>query len=212
MELGPQHQCLIYEGAPSRQLPLLATQVKQKLSENYRCLYLNSPPMVAGMRSYLAAAGVDVALETRRTSLLLSSEQTSSVDSGFEPDRMLQTLEETLDQALDDGYTGLWATGDMTWEFGPEKDFQKLLEYEWRLEELFREQPSLYGICQYHRDTLPAELMRHGLVAHRNIFINETLSRLNPLYIESGSGRGLRAKTAELDAVISELCQCRAIN
>ena len=34
-------------------------------------------------------------------------------------------------RALDDGYSGLWATGDMSWEFGPAKDFSMLLEYEW---------------------------------------------------------------------------------
>jgi hypothetical protein len=48
---------------------------------------------------------------------------------------MLRTLEQTLDQALNDRYEGLWASGDMDWEFGPEKDFSKLLEYEWQLEE-----------------------------------------------------------------------------
>ncbi len=35
---------------------------------------------------------------------------------------MLHKLEDALDQALSDGYKGLWATGDMTWEFGSEKN------------------------------------------------------------------------------------------
>ncbi len=39
-------------------------------------------------------------------------------DGSFDVPMMLANLEEALDQALRDGYKGLWATGDMTWEFG----------------------------------------------------------------------------------------------
>ena len=48
---------------------------------------------------------------------------------------MIATLTDALDQACSDGHDGLWACGDMTWEFGPNRDFSKLLEYEYRLED-----------------------------------------------------------------------------
>ena len=66
----------------------------------------------------------------------------------------------------------------------------KLLEYEWKLEDLFRRQPALCGICQYHVDTLPRDMVLQGIVAHPTIFINETLSRLNPHYIPSEARSG----------------------
>jgi hypothetical protein len=206
MEHESRHQCLIYEGPPSQKLPVLTAMIRQKLEEGYRCLYLNSPPMVAGIRSYLAAKGIDVANEIAKGRLVLSSERTSSGNS-FNIDQMLFKLEDALDQALNDGYKGLWATGDITWEFGPEKDFSRLVEYEWRLEELFRKRPELCGICQYHRDTLPHEAMRQGLLMHRTIFINETLSRINPHYAQSGPSAGRRATVPELDEMVTALCQ-----
>lgn len=46
---------------------------------------------------------------------------------------MIDMLETAIQAALADGYAGLLATGDMTWEFGSEKELSKLLEYEWRL-------------------------------------------------------------------------------
>ncbi len=142
--------------------------MRQKLNEGNRCLYLDSPPMIAGIRSYLAAAGVDVAREVEKGSLVLSSDQGHLENGHFDADRMLQGLETAVHQALSEGYQGLWATGDMTWEFGSKDEMSKLLEYEWKLEDLFRRQPCLSGICQYHVDTLPQD--------------NETLSRLNPHY------------------------------
>jgi len=96
METLPRHQCLIYEGAPSRQLPSLAALTVEKLGQNYRCLYLNSAPMVAGMRSYLAAAGVDVAREVEKASLVLSSDQGHLVGGRFDVERMIRTLEEAI--------------------------------------------------------------------------------------------------------------------
>ena len=95
---------------------------------------------------------------------------------------MLSTLENAVGEAMNRGHKGLWASGDITWEFGGTNDFSKLLEYEWGLEELFRREPALCGICQYHTDTLPSEAVADALHAHEEIFINETLSRLNPSY------------------------------
>jgi hypothetical protein len=162
---------------------MLAAIVREKLQQNYRCLYLNSSPMVAEMRSYLAAAGVDVAHEVTRNALVLTSEQGHLVDgTHFDSERMMRSLENALSEALREGYKGLWATGDMTWELGPDKDFSKLLEYERRLEEFFRTHPEIGGVCQYHAETLPRNVVQQGLLVHRALFINETLSLVNPHY------------------------------
>jgi hypothetical protein len=202
MNPPPRHQCLIYKGSPSLQLSAVAALVRQKMNENYRCLYLNSPVMVAGMRCYLSAAGIDVAREVEQSSLVLSSDQGHLMDGRFDVDRMIRTLEGAIDQALKDGYAGLWATGDMTWELGPQKDFSKLLEYEWRLEELFRKQSALGGICQYHVDTLPDHVLRQGLLSHPLIFVNETLSHINPHYLHAGS----YSDQAAMESAINQLC------
>lgn len=178
---------MIYEGSPAKHLSGLAALIVKQLTANKRCLYLNSPPMVAGIRSYLAATGLDVAAEVDRGTLVLSSDDGHLVNNRFDGERMLILLADAVDQALKDGYEGLWAAGDMTWEFGPEKNFSKLGEYERGLEELFRKQPALQGICQYHIDTLPVEAVEEALYTHRASYINETLSRINPCFVSPDS-------------------------
>lgn len=198
-----RHQCLIYHGAPSRKLPLVATVLHSKLLEGYRCLYLNSPPMVAGMRSTLAAMGVNLA-EVVNDRLILSSD-TVAAGEHFNSETMLGKLEDLLDESIKDGYKGLWASGDMTWEFGPAKDFSKLVEYELGLEKLFQRRTEMCGICQYHQDTLPRDAMRQGLVMHSTIVITETLKIINPHYLKSTSSADLVTKK-KLDEMIGELC------
>jgi hypothetical protein len=206
-DVEPRHQCLIYDGAPSGQLPALAAVIQRKLAEGHRCLYLNSPPMVAGLRSRLVALGVDVMNETAKTRLVLSSNPVTSADGDFDVDLMLQNLEDAVDQALNDGHKGLWATGDMTWEFGPERNFAKLVEYELRLEKLFHKKPGLCGICQYHLATLPQQAARQGFLTHPSFFINQTLSRLNPHYAPFDPPGDQTIPSPELDAMIAALCQ-----
>jgi hypothetical protein len=212
MELESRHQCLIYEGAPSKQLPTLANLMQKRLAEGYRCVYLNSPPMVAGLRSSLAAKGIDVMQEAAQARLILSSDTTLNTEGAFDVDLMLNKLEDALDQALGDGYHGLFAVGDMTWEFGPRNDFSKLLEYEWRLEKLFRKRRELRGICQYHQDTLPREATRQALLTHRTLFINETLTRINPYFVSAELFPDEMATNPELDEMVTALCRLQQVN
>ena len=199
-----RHQCLIYKGSPSQKLPILAGILQRKLDEGYRCLYLNSAPMVAGMRSTLAAMDLDIA-EVTKDSLILSSDPVSS-GWDFNSEAMLGQLEDLLDQAIKDGYKGLWASGDMTWEFGPSKDFSKLMEYELGLEEIFRRRKELCGICQYHNDTLPQDAMRQSLLIHPTLVINETLKIINPYYLKSNWPTDLDTHE-KLDEMIADLCR-----
>lgn len=168
--------------------------------------------MVSGMRSYLAAAGVDVAHEVGKTSLVLTSDREQLKDGRFDVQRMLDHIEGAIHKALSDGYRGLLATGDMAWEFGGERDFSKLLDYEWRLEELFRRYPALSGICQYHKDTLPDDVMRQGLVTHPSILINETLSRMNLHYVHDEPPSAEWANNPGLDSVVGRLCRLHDTN
>jgi len=179
----PRHQCLIYRGAPTAQLASLALMIRKKLQQNYRCLYLNSPEMVAGMYSYLTSSGLNVHQAAVEGRLILSSSQSHLTNGVFDADCMLAMLKEAYDLALKDGYAGLWASGDMAWEFGPARDYEKLVEYERGLEEFFHSHPNLMGVCQYHQDVLPPEVVEEGLHLHPGIFVNETLSRINPQYI-----------------------------
>lgn len=177
-----RHQCLIYEDYPSQHIRSLALTIAANLSANNRCLYLNSPAMVAGMRSVLAANGLDLCGEIEKGALILTSDQSHLQDGKFDVERMLNMLKSAVQQACDAGYDGLWASGDISWEFGNETNIDKLLEYEQRLDQFLKETIALSGVCQYHRKTLPSHAIQTALRSHKAIYVNETLCRLNLHY------------------------------
>jgi signal transduction histidine kinase len=176
-----RHKCLIYDGHPSEQLSVIVPLLIDGLAEGRRCLYLGDPEMVAMVEAALASRGVDVAHETTRGALVFSSDR-AHLAGGFDPAAMVEMLVWLIDEAVRDGFQGLCATGDMRWELGTDENFERVLEYEALLEQVFRTKP-LSGICQYHRATVPASALQDALLAHRSVYIGDVLHRDNLFYL-----------------------------
>jgi signal transduction histidine kinase len=177
-----RHKCLIYDGHPSQQLPVVLPLLVDGLERNWRCLYLGNPEMVQMVDTALVAQGLDTKREVEKGALLLSSDRSHLAGGRFDPQAMIDGLVRLIDTAVDDGFEGLCATGDMRWELGDDRNFECLLEYEAKLEQVFRERP-LRGICQYHRDVIPAQAIRDALVTHRSAYIGSVLNSDNLFYI-----------------------------
>jgi len=196
-----RHKCLIYDGDPSEQLPVVVPLLLDGMRDNWRCLYLGSPDSVRMVESALSTRGVDIDRETSRGALVLSSDRSHLVDGRFDPASMIDELVTGIDDALRAGFGGLCATGDMRWELGDDENFDRLVEYEVRLERVFREKP-LRGICQYHRDLLPARAVADALTTHRSTYIGDRLNRDNLFYVPpelllEPTAEAMRAKHGE---------------
>lgn len=178
-----RHKCLIYEGAPSNQLPVVVPLLKEGLHDHWRCLYLGSPEMVQMMDTALQIQGIDTAQKSKEQALILSSDRSHLINGKFDPNAMLDGLEAAIDQAIKDGFVGLCATGDMRWELGDDdKNFETLIDYERKLEEIFHRK-SLMGICQYHRDIVPEAAIKGALLTHRDAYIGDVLNQNNIFYL-----------------------------
>lgn len=185
MQPVPRHRCMIYEGSPENHLPWLAAQFVRQLDLRARCIYLNSPDMVGAVNTALRNAGIDVPAEIRRGNIVLASDQTHLSKGHFDAARMLDMLGEHVTSATYDGHPSIWIVGDMSWEFGDHTNLTELLKYERALEERFQTYPALSGLCQYHRDTLPAQAVQEGLCSHQAVYLNETLFHINPYFTQT---------------------------
>jgi signal transduction histidine kinase len=177
-----RHKCLIYDGDPSQQLPVVIPLLLDGLKDNWRCLFLGDPDTIRMIDSALSAKDVDTKREQARGALILSADRSHLDGGGFDPQTMIDGLCTMIDEAVEGGFKGLCATGDMKWELGDDSNFDRLLEYEALLERVFQSKP-LRGICQYRRDVIPAPAVREALLTHRSTFIGHVLNRDNLFYI-----------------------------
>ena len=185
--------------------------MRDKLRQNFRCMFLDSAPMVIGMRLSLATAGVDVMSEMASGRLMLTSERNYLIRGRrFDAHRMMQGLAAALQEALNSGFEGLWATGNIGWELGPARDFSQLLEYEWQLEDFVREHPQFGGICQYHRDTLPRDAMIDCVLSHSTVFVDQTRMLMNPHVADPGTYQKQSRENPAIQEFVKEVCHLTA--
>ena len=167
--------------------------------------------MVSEFKSFLVGQGIDVEDRAARGNLLLSSAQDHLLSGGqFDVEATMQLLAGMLAGALNDGYQGLWGSGDMVWEFGPQKDFSKLVEYEVRLDNFLRQNPNIEGVCQYRADALPRDAVRKGLLVHPRVLVNESSSFPNSWYTQGSSRRSSRLDS-ELDSAIEHIFHLQSL-
>jgi hypothetical protein len=204
MQPTHRHQCLLYEGNLSKQLPALAAAMETKLKWNYRCLYYGAPAVISDLRRYLAATGTDVAAEVSEGRLIFSSER-QLVNGRFDAQAMMSSVADALEKSLQDGYAGLWATGDVGWEIGSTDEAFRIPEYERQIEQLFHQYPQFSGVCQYHVDTLPPTAVGEALLVHPTIFINENLTRVNRHYVPHADHPPSTVSRTMLDRMIHGL-------
>jgi hypothetical protein len=177
-----RHLCLIHEGPAPLECGPIASFLAAGLKAGGRGIFLGSPKMMSTLQERLRQERIDVPLEARRGSLILIANQNHLKEGRFDPVAHLAMVEQLYHQALDEGYTGLWGAGDITWEFGPKNNLSLLMRYESALDRMFERLPQLHALCHYHKDTLPLRSVGDALLTHRGVFLKDTPPRWNPFF------------------------------
>lgn len=113
--------------------------------------------------------------------MLLTREDGHLKGGVFDPDKMINLLHGAVQDALDAGFAGLCAAGDMSWLLDEAPGSERIAEYEARLNAFYPSSRAL-GLCLYNRNKLPAATLDHGLATHPHVRIEGNLLLENPFY------------------------------
>ena len=186
------HICTLYT-SPEEQLKAAVEYIRAGLARGERCLYVCGEHSPQELRAALQASGLDVAAEERRGALELVTKFGAHLKDGyFAADKMIGMLHQAVKDALDAGFAGLCAAGDMRWVLDQAPGTEELAEYESRLNEFYKNNRAL-GLCQYSRNSLPAEFLDHCIATHPVVRIDGPIALENPFYEESGRAVGRQA-------------------
>jgi PAS domain S-box-containing protein len=164
------HLCLIYE-TREEQFATIIPFVRIGLKRGEKCVYIADDNSAAAVLAAMRGHGLDVDAALGGGALSVISKKEAYLREGyFDPDLMIGFLRETIEAAMNEGFTALRATGEMTWALGAEIGAERLLEYEAKLN-YFIPENGIIAICQYNRKRFNPEVIRdiirtHPLVIH----------------------------------------------
>ena len=201
------HVCLIYDSA-AEQVAALVPFVRMSLAAGERCLYVGSVTASRRLLRALMAAGVDTDREQERGALVLLSRREDWLPSGrFEPGAMMDLLRQAEQQALDDGFSGLRATWDMTWILEDNPGADRLVEYEAQLNG-FLAGSRTSALCRYARSASPATLIESALHTHPLAVLGTQICP-NSYYEPPDMVLGDRAPEDRVDWMIAQVRRAR---
>ena len=176
-----EHICSLYE-TEEEQLAVAADYLADGLRTGERVLYVaESEEALGRFRAALKAVGIDAAARARRSALVESTHAEAHLANGsFDSERMLDLLNKALEDALNDGFTGLRTCGDMSWLLLEPPGAEQVVEYEAHLNRFFHGVHGS-GMCQYDRGRLAERLIDHALATHSSV-VMDGFHKRNPFY------------------------------
>jgi signal transduction histidine kinase len=163
------HLCLIYDSSAER-LAALVPFLKTGLMAGERGLFLGPSGSCGGIERALQDAGIPVGREIERGALVLLSDRDDWLDRGrsgprFDPNTMKDLLRRAEQQALDDGFSGLRVTWDVSWLLDGVAGAEGWTAFEAEMNE-FLAGSRTCALCRYGRPQTPSDQLQDVLRTH----------------------------------------------
>jgi hypothetical protein len=198
------HICSLFE-TEDEQITMAAKYLADGLQRGERAFYVaQSNAAMQRFRGAMRANGVNVAAALKKGALVESTHADAHLADGqFDSERMLRLLNEAVELALNDGFTGLRTCGDMSWLLAHPEGADTAIEYEALLNQFFRGVRAA-GMCQYDIRRLPPDLVHSALATHSSACVDGT-HRHNTFYQSQACSTARGHHTNDLAWKIGEL-------
>ncbi|MDO8872724.1 MAG: PAS domain S-box protein [Methanoregula sp.] len=159
------HACCIYD-TDEEHRNIITPFLRRGLEQNEKVVYIADARDPRPIINYLKSDGVDVEHYQKKGQFtILTSSDTYLKRGVFDPDGMISILSSDTQKALDEGYTALRVTAEMSWALRGLPGSELLMEYENKLD-TFITGSKFLAICQYDRRCFSNEQFHDVLVVH----------------------------------------------
>src|SRR5579884_3078106 len=185
------HICIFYRDENSL-TQTLAHYIAAGLQNGERCFCAQKQQMIPRILNSLEALGVNTAREVERGALELHTEDEVYFTNGrFEPQVMMEMLEQSIVDAVACGFTGFRTAGELSWAMDRNQGdtaalCDQIVRYETMVERSYPGKPAI-GVCQYPAHRFPREVVQRVLESHR-MAIEETMVSVNHSTLTLRSG------------------------
>jgi len=149
------------------------------LQRNEQCLYIADANSPAEICRRFEAFGVDVTAAQKSGALsIVTKKETYLRHGSFEPHKMIIDLCSAVDAAVDSGYVGLRATGELSWALDLPSALAQLVTYEEELDAHFYSR--FTALCQYDQSRFPDYIAERMKQLHPVVVCGGKITRKSP--------------------------------
>ena len=176
------HMVLLYDN-DAYNAEISAAYIGSRIMRNEKCIYIGGDDdqelliekldLIVDIKGAIAKGQVSI----------LNKEDVYSKDGYFSPDNMIALLKEMGLKAIEEGYKAFAITGEISWVLEYEDGFERIMEYEYKLNsEIFGKYP-VSAVCRYSINRFTSEMIKNIIEVHP-IIIWEGQIHDNPFYFD----------------------------
>lgn len=176
------HMVLLYDNDVYN-AEISAAYIGSRVMRNEKCIYIaGDDDKELLMQKLDLIIDVEEALSKGQLSILNQSDAYSK-EGQFNPDRMISLIKELSLEAISQGYEAFAITGEVSWVLQYDSGFEKIMDYEYKLNsEIFGNCP-VSAICRYNLNKFSSEMIKNVIDVHP-IIIWEGEIHHNPYYFD----------------------------
>jgi len=196
------HICCFYKNEKDHK-KLITSYIIHGLEKGEKVLYILDKHDLETITRYLKeTVNVKDYIQTGQL-VFLYSKDVYTPKGFFKPELMLRNLQKIYDETLKQGYSALRGTGEMSWILNGIDSFEKLLEYENKLND-FLKGKKFYALCQYNINDFNKNFLLDILLFHPLIAIGPKIYN-NFYYIPTEEYKGNIFPDSTFDSWIENL-------
>ncbi|HTV83631.1 MAG TPA: MEDS domain-containing protein [Acidobacteriaceae bacterium] len=178
-ELGLGDHAAFFFRDNAERLAFVIPYILSGLRNHERCVYIADENTVPHVLAEFRWAGVDINEATARGALSVITQHDAYLRHGiFEPERTIADLDADVRLALQNGFSGLRVTGEMSWALDLPFALGRLCEYEEELDHHWSDR--LAGLCQYNESRFSARVVEDMTACHCIVVRDGKVARRHP--------------------------------
>lgn len=160
----------------------VAAFIAASLQRNEKCLYIKGDTDTDLMLRHLSTM-VDFRKMIEDGHLyILDKSEAYAKDNDFDPDKMIEMLRLESENAVKEGFSGLSVTGEISWVLDYADGRERIIEYEWKLNERLFDRFPVTALCRYNLDRFSPKMIKSIIELHPFILYENQLNE-NPFYV-----------------------------
>lgn len=158
--------------------------VTESILRGEKCIYITGMSNLNPIKDRLKEKFDLAKAVEKKQFIILRNDEAYSKSGTFNPDKMIELLIEETNKAISEGFSGLSVTGEISWVLNYEDGFDRIIEYEWKLNEyLFNEYP-VSSLCRYNMNKFSNEMIINIIQLHPFISMGNIVYE-NPFFLPS---------------------------